>query len=65
MTELHKAVQTGIGQGKKVEALQASISLPGTISTASHGARVISPERLLIPAGTAPASYQRQPATAW
>jgi len=32
MTELHKAVKEGIGQGKKLEELQASVSLPAPVS---------------------------------
>jgi glyoxylase-like metal-dependent hydrolase (beta-lactamase superfamily II) len=32
MTELHKAVKEGIGQGKKLEQLQASVSLPASVS---------------------------------
>jgi glyoxylase-like metal-dependent hydrolase (beta-lactamase superfamily II) len=32
MAELHKAVKAGIDSGKKVEDLQASIKLPGTVS---------------------------------
>ena len=33
MTELHKAVKAGADQGKKVEELQASVSLPESVST--------------------------------
>jgi hypothetical protein len=32
MTELHKAVKAGVDGGKKVEELQASLSLPETVS---------------------------------
>jgi hypothetical protein len=33
MTELYKAVKTGMEEGKSVEDLQASVKLPETVST--------------------------------
>ena len=33
MTELHKAVKTGVDQGKKLEDLQAGTQLPAAVST--------------------------------
>ena len=32
MTELYKAVKTGVDQGKKLEELQASVELPASVS---------------------------------